>query len=199
MIGVGAIVDFVMRIKFPRREYVSLPCRSPLPETLGLWMSYMDTAVNLAQERIWERYGRPRNFVDLQIQHGLVRISDFRIAMPTVRDASTGVGWAGSGYHWSIKRWVASEGSQLYLLWLEWKFLQHGLVAQYYAKLDHVPEPSPAEVFRNIYGDHIQGMPNPKDIQREIAFKPVGYEDPTKAMLHRIDVERLRTPIIHTR
>lgn len=197
MIDVGAFVDFVMRIQYPRKEFVGLPCRSPLPETLELWMEYLDAAVNLADEQIRERYGRRRDFVDLRIQHGHVTISDFRIRLPYDDAEASSV--FGINYRWKIRRWVASEGSYLYRLWLEWKYLQRGQVAEYYAKLDHVPEPGEGQVFRNIFGDTIIGPPDLDKARRELAFALPEHVDPTQAVLRRIDIERRRTPIVHTR
>jgi hypothetical protein len=152
-------------------------------------MEYLGSAVSLGGERLRAEFGDVRKVLDLQIQHGQVKIGTFKILLGEDEEK------------WVIKRWSSSRGSYLFQLELEYKYFEKGMVAEGYDHQDHIAEPSD-NVERIIFGDALQA---PRDIDallQECSFNPTSMlrnENATRHVLRRIAIERLRTPIVHTR
>ncbi|MGA2784609.1 MAG: hypothetical protein ABSF09_07930 [Candidatus Bathyarchaeia archaeon] len=182
MIGVGTLIDYNMLVHYPRREYVGLR-RSSLPETLDLFMQELGTAVFLGEERQWERYGYHRDYLELQVQRHAAILAKLKIDVRS---------------KWKIKSWNSSEGNHLYLLMLQWRFLEHGKVAEYYDRLDKPPADE-QKIEKILFSERIKGLKKSADVQRAAAYKMPLYESPVERMQKRIKAERLRTPIATAR
>jgi len=188
------LIDFVLVVRFPRREFVGLR-RRPMPEDPDTFMGLLDEAVSIAEEKHLERYGYRVRYLNLQVQLGHTVISRIKVEL-------------GQG-SWKIRRWTTAKGTAINELSLAWRYLMRdgeltpNQVAQFVESRDRGNDPGlylkEKNVEDRVLSVAIKGLPDRESRMRAYAAKSPSFESPVDRKMKAMQARRLRTPITDTR
>ena len=169
-------LDFSLAITKPRKEFVGL-IRFSMPADLFEFLLDLREAVGLAKVRLTTRYGRIRRHAFFLLQAGHRVVSRLRVNL--------------SGVDVKIERWRLSRDSPLYEIYLEWRYIQHGRVLDYWSHLEK-PNRLGGSWERVLFRREPLGTAKVQEVMKDAGFKmpsaPYSIQDRMKLMAKRVAV-----------
>jgi hypothetical protein len=136
----------------------------------------LEEAATEAYTIVLTRYDRKPKLIDIRVQHGKVNISQLMVSF--------------AGGELKIRGWRCNDTSPLYRVYLGWRYLIHGRVLDYYAKLDPELRLPEFKMEQLILRKDCVGLPEPEEVMRSAKFVPKTVHDDIKDRIRAQAVSR---------
>jgi hypothetical protein len=166
------LVDFVLQLERPRKEFVGLSM-VPLPENSYEFETCLEKAAGCQGyiEYLQRTNTEPGRMMIL-VQRGKSKVSRLQVSFS-------------ERVH--IHSWIVGPDSPLYAVYLEWRYLRTGSIAGYFAKRDRAPKWDRVEnVEKALFRENPIGAPSEEDVMQKMKSVVMRPVDGTEEVLDRI-------------